>query len=281
MPDEAPVTRFRDNWGMPVLFLVLIGTTILAFAYSYGTRRQIRELEASNRAVSASLNQIESQLRAVSERLQDRAVALREAQVQDAAPVRPAKARPASAPAATPDTRLTRLQTQVARQEKELASTRADLSKTRDELQTRLDSTREELSGSVSRTRDELSGSIARTHEELVALQKRGERNYFEFEIDKSKNFRRVGPVGVSLRKANTKRQSYDLALVVDDNQLQKKGINLYEPVWINLEDRPDPVELVVNRITKDRIRGYVSEPKFKKSDLDQTASASPAPGVQ
>ena len=63
--------------------------------------------------------------------------------------------------------------------------------------------------------------------------------------------------------------------MMVDDNQLQKKGVNLYEPVWINLADRPQPLELVVNEISKNEIKGYLSEPKYKKADLD--ASTPPA----
>jgi hypothetical protein len=43
------------------------------------------------------------------------------------------------------------------------------------------------------------------------------------------------------------------------------------ETVWINLSDRPQPIELVVNRIAKDRTAGYVSEPKYKKSELAQS----------
>ena len=59
-------------------------------------------------------------------------------------------------------------------------------------------------------------------------------------------DFQRVGPFSVSLRKVNFKRKSYDLAMIVDDNQLQKKSVNLYEPVWIRVGDHPQPAELVV-----------------------------------
>jgi septal ring factor EnvC (AmiA/AmiB activator) len=138
--------------------------------------------------------------------------------------------------------------------------------------QQQLASTREELEGKVDSTRDELSGSIARTHDELVALEKRGERNYYEFKLGKSKKFQRVGPLSVELRKANLKRKSYDVTMLVDDNQLQKKSINLFEPIWINLADRPEPLQLVVNKIDKDQIRGYLSEPKYKQSELNVSA---------
>ena len=59
---------------------------------------------------------------------------------------------------------------------------------------------------------------------------------------------------------------------MVEDNRLEKKNVNLYEPVLINLSDRPQPVEVVVNFISKDAIRGYVSEPKYKRSELSEGA---------
>src|ERR1019366_5676768 len=124
------------------------------------------------------------------------------------------------------DPRFRQMQARLADQGKQLSRTRGDLSKTRDDLQGKLDSTRDQLSGSLASTKDELNGSIGRTHDDVVALQKRGERNYYEFQLSKSKEFKRIGPLSLSLRKVNTKRKSYDLGLFVDDNQMQKKSIN-------------------------------------------------------
>jgi hypothetical protein len=178
------------------------------------------------------------------------------------------------------DPRWSQVQGQLTEQQKQLASTREDLEKSRAEMDGRLNSTRDELNGSITHTRDELNSSIARTHDEVVLLQKRGERNYYEFHLDKSKAFQRVGPISVSLRKVNLKHKNYNLALMVDDNQLDKKNVNMLEPVWITLSDRPQPVELVVNQVRKDQISGYLSEPKYRKSELAAsatTASAAPA----
>ena len=55
---------------------------------------------------------------------------------------------------------------------------------------------------------------------------------------------------------------------MVDDNALTKNHVNLYEPVWITVSDRPQPVQLVVNHVEKNEIEGYVSEPKYRKSEL-------------
>jgi hypothetical protein len=136
-----------------------------------------------------------------------------------------------------------------------------------------IEDTRNDLVG----TRTELTGSIARTHDELVVLEKKGERNYFEFDLAKSKEFKREGPLSLSLRKANTKRQYADLQLIVDDRTVTQKHVNLLQPVMFYQPESQLPMEVVINDISKDHIHGYISAPKYRPSEL--TASATPAPG--
>jgi hypothetical protein len=162
------------------------------------------------------------------------------------------------------DKRYTQLQTQLTNQQKQLRETEDLVVKNHRELEWSLNS-----------TRDELHGSIAKTHEELVALAKRGERSYFEFDLAKSKEFQRFGPLPLSLRKTDTKHNSFDMAMIVDDNQLMKKKVNLYEPIWIHAENKSQPVQVVVSRITKDIVHGYVSAPKYKPSELATTSASS------
>jgi hypothetical protein len=255
----------------------LLCATALSIVYLVREHNQVRELTAKRDEMSVTLAQVRAQLDEMSGK---------SAAVSSAPPAAVAVVGPAAAPAAgstrnerprptahraarrrpAPEPQWKRMQEQLSEQQKQLASTREDLDKTREDLQNKLSS-----------TRDELSGSIARNHDELVALAKRGERNYYEFQLTKSKQFQRVGPVSLSLRKANVKHKSYDLALVVDDNPLNKKNINLYEPVWISLSDRPEPLQLVVNQVSQNQVRGYLSEPKYKKPEL-ASASADAQP---
>ncbi|HXI39955.1 MAG TPA: hypothetical protein VNH83_08250 [Bryobacteraceae bacterium] len=280
-----------NRWGLTalVLMLVLCATAGASLFYFVREHRQARDLAATNQALNASLGQMQNQLQALSEKMNAQTAAS-----QASAPSRSMSA--SSRPSATAkrahvrgtthqvaarrkpadDPRFNQIQQQLSEQQKQLASTREDVEKTRNDLDGKLNSTRADLDGRLTSTRDELNGSIARTHEQLVALEKRGERNYFEFQLDRSKNFQRVGPISLSLRKVNYKHKSYNLTLMVDDFKLDKKNVNLYEPVWITLTDRPQPVELVVNKVSKDQVTGYLSEPKYKKSELSASA-ATPA----
>ena len=294
--DEMPrqSITISNRWGLTalILMLVLCATAGASLFYFAREHRQARDLAATNQALNASLGQMQNQLQALSEKFNALNAASQEPAHERSMTVssKPsAMSKRAHARAAThqlasrrkvDDPRFNQMQKELSEQQKQLAATRDDMEKTRNDLDGKLNSTRADLDGRLTSTRDELNGSIARTHEQLVALEKRGERNYFEFQLDKSKNFQRVGPISLSLRKVNYKHKSYNLTLMVDDFKLDKKNVNLYEPVWITLTDRPQPVELVVNKVSKDQVTGYLSEPKYKKSELSASAAAPAANNV-
>ena len=79
--------------------------------------------------------------------------------------------------------------------------------------------------------------------------------------------------MSVALRKADVKKKRYNLDLLVDDNKLEKKSVNLLEPVYIASPEWPQPLELVVNQVTKNRVAGYISVPKYKRSELAQSGT--------
>jgi hypothetical protein len=137
-----------------------------------------------------------------------------------------------------------------------------------------IEQTRKDLEGDLVNTKTELSGSIAHTHDELVLLRKKGERNYAEFDLSKSKQFKREGPLELRLKKANEKHQYADLELMVDDRNLSQKHVNLYQPVMFYTPDSPQAVEVVINNVSKDHIHGYVSAPKYRQSELASMSSA-------
>lgn len=245
--------------GMLGVLVVAVGGL---FGYSIHEQRTVSRLSAENTQVVTLLKDTRAQMQALSAKLDS----------MTAPPVAP-EAKP-SAAAAVPDVQKpnpTRKRTTVRR-----AAADSRFKKFQRQLDAQgqaIESTRQELAS----TRTDLQGSIARTHDELVVLQKKGERNYYEFDLDKSKQFRRSGPVGVSLRKANTKHMYADLELMVNDAQLSKKHVNLFEPVFFYAADERRPVELVINAISKNHIHGYISGPKYTATELAATSSAAPA----
>lgn len=108
----------------------------------------------------------------------------------------------------------------------------------------------------------ELSGAIARTHGELVALAHRTDRDYFEFKLPKKHARQRVGGIVVELLKTNHKRNLYTLNLFFDDKRTERKDNALDQPVFFYVQGASSPLELVVNKLSKNRISGYLSTPK-------------------
>ena len=64
--------------------------------------------------------------------------------------------------------------------------------------------------------------------------------------------------------------------MLVDDNLLNKRKVDLFEPIWISGSDS-QPLQIVVNSITKDRVHGYVSAPKYQQPRIVATSSGGSA----
>lgn len=139
----------------------------------------------------------------------------------------------------------------------EVTTVKTDVATTRQELQ--------QTQMKLERTIGDLgvqSGLIARNHDELQELKRRGERDYFEFDIKKSKSYSRVGLISVRLNKTDTKRQKFTLTLLANDKVIEKKDKTLLEPVQFYLEGTRHLMEIVVYQVNKDRVVGYLSVPK-------------------
>ncbi|MGH9738321.1 MAG: hypothetical protein ACRD4X_06990 [Candidatus Acidiferrales bacterium] len=271
--DAGASDRSRASIWPGVIIVALILVAGLAIVYAHSQRSDINAMAARDASLNANVAQLQNQLQSTTAKLND-VVSQQQAAAQAAAEQAQAKAK-AQAVArrsarhnvrrhvlTASEKRYNALQARVAAQQKELDQTNQSIAQTRSDLQANLDST---ASG--------LNGSIAKNHNELVALEKRGQRSYFEFDLSRSKQFSRSGPISLSLRHADTKHERYNMMLLVDDNRLEKKNVDLYEPIWISSSDEPQPLEIVVNKITKNHIHGYISAPKFSNAELNSDAA--------
>ena len=108
----------------------------------------------------------------------------------------------------------------------------------------------------------EQSGLIARNADEVAALKRAGLREYYEFNLPRGKSPTAIGPVAMRLRDADPKRHKFNLVLVVDDVEIEKKDKTLLEPVQFYRKGSRQLNEIVVYAVQKDRITGYLSTPK-------------------
>jgi len=138
-------------------------------------------------------------------------------------------------------------------------------------VKTDLDATREDL----KMARSEMGTLIARNHDEIDQLRRLGERDYVEFTIDGKNKPQKVGNVTVVLKGVNEKRNQFSASLTIEDKQFEKKNRAMNEPIFFYTSGTHIPEEIVVNKVGKNSISGYVSIPKANS----QTAAAATKSG--
>jgi len=107
-----------------------------------------------------------------------------------------------------------------------------------------------------------MSGLIATNHSELEELKHRGDRNYYEFTLQKGAPPTLLSTVKLQLKKVDQKHSRYTMSVSADDRNIEKKDKNLDEPVQFYTGKSPVLFELVVNNIEKNKVSGYLSTPK-------------------
>jgi hypothetical protein len=152
--------------------------------------------------------------------------------------------------ATTATSKLENVSTEVSNVKTEVASTKSELDKTIADLK--------RVTGDLGVT----SGLVATNSKELAALKRLGERNYFEFNLGKTKQPQRVGDITLLLKKADAKRNRYTVEVFADDKKTEKKDKTINEPVQFYTSKARQPYEIVVNQVKKDQIIGYLATPK-------------------
>ena len=142
--------------------------------------------------------------------------------------------------------------TDVTGAKKDIESTKTDLEATKGKL--------DRATGDMG----VMSGLIAHNRDDLEELKRRGDRNYYEFKLDKAKTPQRIGPVQMTLNKADQKKARYTVTVLADDRSIEKKDKTAGEPVQFYMKgaSRMAPYEIVVFDVAKNQISGYLSTPK-------------------
>ena len=125
--------------------------------------------------------------------------------------------------------------------------------------------------------RSEMGTLIARNHDEIDQLRRMGQRDYYEFTVSRKSGAQKVGAIQVQLKHTNTKKNQFTLDVLADDKRFEKKNRSVNEPIFFYTGDSRQPLELVVNRVTKTSATGYLSIPKAQPA---QPAAASTATGT-
>ena len=164
------------------------------------------------------------------------------------------------------DEKIGAVATEVGGAKKDIEATRSDLEATKGKLDRSL--------GDMN----VMSGLIAHNRDDLDELRRRGDRNYYEFTLQRSKNAQRVGPVQMSLSRVDQKKSKYTMTVFVDDRAIEKRDKTSGEPVqfYVKGSSRMAPYEIVVFDVGRNQINGYLATPK----DGSAAAPAAAAPAA-
>ncbi len=166
--------------------------------------------------------------------------------------------------------RFAQVQEQVRRQLSEVAQQTQEQKTALGEVSTKITETQSELQKTVAQLRKVVgdlgiqSGLIATNAKELAALKALGERNYYEFDIRKTRQPVRVADIGIRLKKTDRNKGRFTIDVIADDRVIEKKDRTINEPLQFYVSSARQPYEIVVNVVEKDRIIGYLATPKVK-----------------
>jgi chromosome segregation ATPase len=267
--DQIVDMRGGSSWQLPaIVVLGLIALGGLAFGWSASSK-----LDSTQQAVATQLKTTQQQIQQDMSSLKDRLAQDEKANtdlqgdlkvVTDKLKITQGQLKKARVEAAKlndeTNQKVTALDTSV---HSELATkASSDDVKTVDTkvvgVRTDLDTTREDLKMAKS----EMGTLIARNHDEIDQLRRLGERDYTEFTISGKNRPQKVANVTIELKGVSEKRNQFNLAMVVEDKRFEKKNRAANEPIFFYTTGTHIPEEIVINKIGKDTISGYVSVPK-------------------
>jgi chromosome segregation ATPase len=269
MSEELIVDKGSPSWQLPaIVVLGVIALGGLAFGWSASSK-----LDSTQQAVAAQLKTTQQSIQQDMSSMKDRLAQDEKANtdlqgdlkvVTDKLKITQGQLKKARTEAAKlndeTNQKVTALDTSVHSELANKAS--SDDVKTVDTkvvgVRTDLDTTREDLKMAKS----EMGTLIARNHDEIDQLRRMGERDYTEFTITGKNRPQKVANVTVELKGVNAKRNQFNLAMVVEDKRFEKKNRAANEPIFFYTTGTHIPEELVINKIGKDTISGYVSIPK-------------------
>ncbi len=127
----------------------------------------------------------------------------------------------------------------------------------------------------LNMARSELGTLIAKNHDEIDVLRRMGERDYVEFTIAGKNKPQKVGNVTVELKGVNEKHNRANVVVVLEDKKIEEKNRNINSPIIIYPSGAHQAEEVVINKIGKNSISGYLSVPKSGAQPATSASSKS------
>jgi hypothetical protein len=275
-------TKSSPSWHLPaIIVLGLLALAGLGFAWSNSTK-----LDSTKQAMADQLKGVQTAVQSDVTSLKDQIATDEKANtelrgdlkvVTDKLKITQGQLKKARQEAVEQNTettqKLTALDTSVHSELATKATT--DDVKTVDTKVTQVGSDLSKTQSDLSMARSELGTLIARNHDEIDVLRRLGERDYVEFTVPSKNQPVKVGNVTLVLKGVNEKRNRANVAYTVEDKNYEEKNRNVNQPIFFYLSGTHQPEEIVINKIGKNTISGYVSVPKANAQPATAAAAKS------
>jgi len=271
MSEEYSVqeTKGSPSWQLPaIVLLALIAVGGLGFAWSNSAK-----LDATKAAVADHLKSAQTSYQQDMSALKDRLTADEKANtdlqgdlkvVTDKLKITQGQLKKARMEAEAQSAQITEtvktLDTSV---HTELATkATSDDVKTVDTKVTTVSADLDKTKNDLNMARSELGTLIARNHDEIDVLRRQGEREYIEFTITGKNQPQKVGNATIELKGVNEKKNRSNIVYTVEDKNYEAKNANINSPIFFYQSGTHLPEEIVINKVGKNTISGYLSLPK-------------------
>jgi len=260
-PQVAPASRSH------ILQYILLGLAVVYVAASlyfmYSLKSRLDALDQKQMA----LNDAQQQLAA---RLHSTSTEFKQALTSEVGMTKQEMAKRAAELERQQKQAEAKLSSEQKQQGQQLAAVNTEVSGVKTELggtQTQVQKTQADLAATnqkLEKTIGDLgvqSGLIAHTSGELEILKHKGDRNYYDFTLQKGQKSP-VSTVSLQLKKVDAKKSRFTLNVIADDRTIEKKDRTVGEPLQFYTGRDRLLYEIVVFSETKNSITGYLATPK-------------------
>jgi chromosome segregation ATPase len=252
------------------LLIGLLGVAVvcalagLTWSYSLAGRltnaeTQVATAQQQNAKLARALDETNAQLRVTSETL-GHSLGLTQKQLEDRAADllrrQQADSKRLEGEQQAAQKQLSSVSSDVSGVKTDVGGVKTDLTATKTELQN-AEAAMQSMKGDLGLQ----SGLIATNGKELEILKHMGDRNIYQFTLNKGRK-QAVATVALELKKSDERHSKFTLVVYSDDKEVQKKDRNLDEPIQFYTGKDHLLYELVVNNVAKNQVTGYIATPK-------------------
>lgn len=261
--EQQPISSDSNNVLKIALITIAVAYVLGSGYFLYNLSGRLEKLDATQKAAVETANE---QNKAIMDRL-----GMTEAGIKQSNQAFRSKLGQASARAAALRKQQEETEQQLQQSQQQLSSVSTDLGGVKTDLtgaRGDINSTRSDLEATKKKLESTIgdlgmqSGLIARTRDDLEVLKHKGDRNIYEFTLQKEKHPTPVGTISLQLKKVDAKKGRFTLNVVSDDRTIEKKDKTVAEPLQFYSGRDHLLYEVVVFTADKHSISGYLSTPK-------------------